>query len=70
MILTIEVSEKEANRIAYVLNDKAGDVEALSIPAWLRNPKAKPGDVVHKSLLTDAAMLKRVAKSITKQVKR
>jgi hypothetical protein len=68
MILTIEVDEKEANKIAYHLIDKSGDIERTA--ARWGVVVGSDGDAVQKSLDAEAAMLKRVAKSITKQVKR
>lgn len=68
MIVTIEVDEAEANKIAYHLIAKAADIE-FTAARWGVVVTDGDGDSVQQSLDAESAMLRRVAKSMAAQVK-
>lgn len=68
MQISIEVETREqALSIAYHLFDKAGHIEQLAT-RWGASD-GEDGDAVDQSLRAEVAMLTKVAKSISKQIK-
>jgi hypothetical protein len=68
VIITLDIPTKEyALLVAYYLFDKAGDIEQAAT-RWGASD-GEDGDEVDVALRAEAAMLTKVAKSISKQIK-